>query len=210
MQPENKKTALILGASGLVGSELLQALLRDERYQQITCFLRRPLSAKVIDCYGDKIQPIVVDFDNLTDYQSYFNVDHVYVCLGTTIKDAGSQDAFRKVDYEYVLEAARCAKAEGAASFVWVSSVGADAKSKNFYLQTKGQLQQHIENLGLAHAKPVEPSLLLGKRSQFRFGEWLGVTLAPIYSWLLVGPLAKYRPVHAQDVALHMILKQRW
>lgn len=210
MQQQDKKTALILGASGLVGGVLLQKLLNDDRYQQITCFLRRPLSAKVIDCHGDKIQPIVVDFDHLADYQSYFHVDHIYVCLGTTIKDAGSQDAFRKVDYEYVFSAAQCAKEAGCQSVVWISSVGANPNSRNFYLRTKGLLQRDIETLGLPYAVPIEPSLLLGKRSQFRLGEWLAIKLLPAISWLLIGPWKKYRPVPAEVVAQQMIDAQRW
>jgi uncharacterized protein YbjT (DUF2867 family) len=210
MQQQDKKTALILGASGLVGGELLQALLRDDRYQQITCFLRRPLSAKVIDCHGDKIQPIVVDFEHLADYLTYFTVDHVYVCLGTTLKEAGSKEAFKQVDFDIVYNAAQCALDAGAGSFVWISSVGAHPHSRSFYLRTKGELEQQITALGLPHVQCVRPSLLLGKRATFRAAEWLAIKLRYLYQWLLIGPLKRYKPIAATKVARQMLEKQKW
>ncbi|XOV80877.1 MAG: NAD(P)H-binding protein [Aestuariibacter sp.] len=210
MQQQDKRTALILGASGLVGSELLQLLLQDERYQQVTCFLRQPLSAKVIDCHGDKIEPIVVDFDHLSDYLSYFSVDHIYVCLGTTIKQAGSKEDFKRVDYDYVYAAATCASEAGAGSFVWISSIGANPSSRNFYLRTKGELERDINGLGQLQAQCVQPSLLIGKRPGFRLGEWLAIKLRYIYQWLLTGPLIKYKPIEASEVARLMIARQIW
>ncbi len=86
MQKQDNKTALLLGATGLVGKSLLKQLLQDPRYAKVTCFLRTPMCAQVFENYEDKIEPIVIDFESMQDYASYFAVDHVYVCLGTTIK----------------------------------------------------------------------------------------------------------------------------
>lgn len=209
MHDQSMKTALLLGASGLVGAELLQKLLKDERYNKITCLLRRPLQGSLNAEYGDKLQPIVVEFDNLQDYEGYFAVDHVYVCLGTTIKKAKSKAAFRKVDFEYVHAAAQLARAQHAKGFVWISSVGADSKSGNFYLRVKGELEDSIFSMnGLDHAATVRPSLLLGDRQESRFGEQLGIMFGKCLSPLMMGPLAKYRPIEAATVAKQMIALQ--
>lgn len=211
MQQQNHKTALILGATGLVGSHLLKLLLRDERYGQITCLLRKPLPGNVTTGFEHKLQPVVIDFEYLQDYAGYFTVDHVYVCLGTTIKKAGSKKAFRKIDFEYVHAAAQLARSHNAGSFVWISSVGADAKSPNFYLRVKGELENAIFNLsGLENAATVRPSLLLGERQESRPAERLGIVLAPLISPLLCGPFKKYRPVEALTVARQMINLQAW
>ncbi|MDP5041589.1 MAG: epimerase, partial [Paraglaciecola sp.] len=137
--------------------------------------------------------------------------DSIYVCLGTTIKKAGSRANFRRVDFEYVHIAAQLARAQRAASFVWISSVGANAKSRNFYLRVKGELENAIMKMtGLEHASGVRPSLLLGEREEKRFGEWLGARLAKIMAPLFKGKLAKYRPVSAHEVAAQMIRLQRF
>lgn len=201
-----KKTALILGATGLVGKELLQQLVNDHRYGNIVCLLRRPLPTQhVIDLHG-KCQPMVVDFEELDQYQGYFKVDHVYVCLGTTIKRAGSRAAFRKVDFEYVHTAAQIAGLQNVKSFVWISSVGASAASKNFYLRVKGELENAIMSISyLKNASAVRPSLLLGERVEHRFGEGVAISLSKILAPLFKGRFRKYQPVHASTVAQQMI-----
>ena len=203
------KTALVLGATGLVGKSLVEQLCTDHRYQTITCLLRKPLSKDFFNTNAAKVQPIVVDFENLQDYQGYFGCDHIYLCLGTTIKKAGSKSAFRKVDFEYVYIAAQLAKSQRAGSFVWISSVGANAKSTNFYLRVKGELENAIFNMsGLHNASAVRPSLLLGEREEMRPAEKLGSVLSPLLSPLLIGGLSKYKPVQAADVAAQMIRLQ--
>ncbi len=201
-----KKSALVLGASGLVGKNLLQMLLDDPRYQRVVCLVRKPLAAKNINDPENKLQPIVLEFDALDQYQGYFKVDHVYVCLGTTIKQAGSKSAFRKVDFEYVHSAAQIAGLQGVNSFVWISSVGANALSRNFYLRVKGELENAILSMPhLKHASAVRPSLLLGERTEQRYAEQIGIILSKAISPLLVGKLRKYRPVLAKTVAQQMI-----
>lgn len=203
------KSALVLGATGLVGKTLVEQLCHDNRYNSVTCLIRKPLVKGLFKCATDKLQPIVVDFAQLEDYQGYFGVNHIYVCLGTTIKKAGSPEAFRKVDFEYVHIAAQLARAQRAESFVWISSVGADAKSKNFYLRVKGQLENAIINMsGLDNASAVRPSLLLGDRNESRPAEQLGGLLAKVISPFLIGGLSKYKPVKAADVAAQMIRLQ--
>jgi uncharacterized protein YbjT (DUF2867 family) len=210
------KTALVLGATGLVGKALVEQLCADHRYQTVTCLVRKPLSRDFFTANSlsnpttlTKIQPITVDFENLQDYQGYFGAEHVYVCLGTTIKKAGNKDAFRKVDFEYVHVAAQLARAQRAVSFVWISSVGADAKSPNFYLRVKGELENAIINMsGLDNASAVRPSLLLGERQEMRPAEKLASLMSPFLSPLLIGRFKKYKPVQAADVAAQMIRLQ--
>jgi uncharacterized protein YbjT (DUF2867 family) len=203
------KTALVLGATGLVGKTLVEQLCQDHRYQTVTCLLRKPLSKDFFSANADKIQPIVIDFEHLQDYQGYFGCQHIFVCLGTTIKIAGSKAAFRKVDFEYVHVAAQLARAQRAVSFVWISSVGANAKSHNFYLRVKGELENAILSMsGLDNACAVRPSLLLGERKEMRPAEKLASVISPFLSPLLLGGLMKYKPVQAGDVAAQMIRLQ--
>ena len=203
------KTALVLGATGLVGKKLVEQLCKDHRYKTVTCLLRKPLSKNFFTSSAGKVQPIVVDFENLQDYQGYFGSQHIYVCLGTTIKKAGSRSAFRKVDFEYVHVAAQLARAQRAVSFVWISSVGANAKSNSFYLRVKGELENAIISMsGLHNASAVRPSLLLGEREKMRPAEKLAGVLSPLFSPMLVGGLSKYKPVQAADVAAKMIRLQ--
>ncbi len=203
------KTALVLGATGLVGKALVEQLCRDRRYQTVTCLVRKPLSNDFFTGNASKVQPIVVNFDNLQDYQGYFGAQHIFVCLGTTIKKAGNKSAFRRVDFEYVHIAAQLARAQRAISFVWISSVGANAKSSNFYLRVKGELENAIINMsGLDNACAVRPSLLLGEREEMRPAEKLANMLTPLLSPFMLGGLSKYKPVHVADVAAQMIRLQ--
>lgn len=206
------KSALILGASGLVGQQLLQLLLSDPRYTRVTCLLRRPLAQRLYHDPQGKIQTIVADFTLLENYQGYFTVDHVYCCLGTTLKRAGSKSAFRKVDFEYVHAAAQLARAQRVEGFVWVSSVGANAHSRHFYLKVKGELENAIMRMPkLNHAAAVRPGVLIGDRKDDpRHLEALMVKILSVVQPLLIGSLRKYRPAHPLNVARQMIKHQRF
>lgn len=207
----DKLRALVLGATGLVGNKLVNQLLVDTRYKSVTLLLRKPLAQRLFVDDEHKLQPIVIDFTHLQDYQGYFGVEHVYVCLGTTLQQAGSKAKFREVDFEYVHIAAQLARAQRARSFVWISSVGAHAKSRNFYLRVKGELENAIIGMtGLDNASGVRPSLLLGERQEQRLGERIAMYLMRFISPLLRGKLAKYRPVHAAEVAAQMIRLQQF
>ncbi|WP_414828551.1 NAD(P)H-binding protein [Alteromonas sp. H39] len=206
-----KNSAIVLGATGLVGREVVSLLLQDPRYDAVTVLVRRPLSASMFDDPENKLNPVVIDFEQFQDYQGYFSVNHVYCCLGTTLKQAGSKSAFRKVDFEYVHIAAQLARAQRVDSFVWISSVGADATSSSFYLRVKGELENAIMRMPqLEHASAVRPSLLLGDRKDSRPMESVGQALAPVIKPLMVGPLKKYKPVKAGEVARKMISLQRF
>ena len=204
-----RKTACVIGASGLVGRSLVQQLLAHPGYKQVTCLVRRPLNASDYPDPEGKLQPVVIDFDVLQDYQGYFTVDHVYCALGTTIKKAGSRSAFRRVDFEFIHVCAQLARAQRAKGFVWVSSVGANKHSKNFYLKVKGELESSIISMPqLQHAAAVRPSLLIGERNEYRRAEQWGIKIANALSFCFIGPLAKYKPVHASSVAAQMIQLQ--
>ena len=197
--------ALVLGASGLVGKALVNQLCQDERYSQVTCLVRSPLSKSQYRDPLNKIQAIVIDFEELQDYQGYFSVEHVYCCLGTTIKQAGSQSNFRRVDFQFVHVAAQLTRAQRAKSFVWISSVGANAKSRSFYLKVKGELENAILRMPqLDNAAAVRPSFLLGHRAQKRTAESVGINIVKLLSPIMLGSLAKYRPVSAEQVAHQM------
>jgi uncharacterized protein YbjT (DUF2867 family) len=203
--------ALVLGASGLVGSALVSLLLADTRYQKVICLVRKPLQNSQFDDFAGKLEPIVIDYQQIEDYQGYFSAEHIYVCLGSTIKKAGSKGAFRKVDFELVHIAAQLARAQRAQSFVWISSLGANAKSANFYLRVKGELENAIFAMsGLDKASAVRPSLLLGERPETRLAEHLGIQFAQLVSPLMRGRLAKYKPITAEDVAAQMITLQQF
>lgn len=206
-----KYSAIVLGATGLVGKQLVHQLLSDARYTSVTLLVRRPLAADMFADPNNKLQVIVANFEQLDDYQGYFSVDHVYVCLGTTIKKAGSRAAFRHVDFELVHQAAQYARANHSKSFVWVSSVDANANSRSFYLRVKGELENAIFSMpGLENASAVRPSLLVGDRDEHRPGEQFAINVGKIIRPLMVGPLRKYRPVHASDVAARMIVLQQF
>ena len=200
------KTATVLGTTGLVGRALTQQLIADNRYAKVTAMVRKPLASNDFYDPQGKLEPLVIDFERLQDYQGYFTVDHVYCCLGTTLKTAGSRSAFRRVDFEFVHVAAQLARAQRANGFIWISSVGADAKSKNFYLRVKGELENAILTMPqLNHAAAVRPSLLLGQRADSRPAEEIGIFAGKLLAPMMFGPLKKYRPITAHRVAQQMI-----
>jgi uncharacterized protein YbjT (DUF2867 family) len=195
-----QRTALLLGASGLTGSHCLQLLLRDEAYSQVCIIVRRKLAVE-----HPKLAQHVVDFELLNYNEQLLKGDDVFCCLGTTIKTAGSQEAFKRVDYDYPLTAAKIAFKNGVKNFLLVSSNGADAKSNIFYSRVKGELENALKKIGFKSLLIFRPSLLLGKRSESRFGEKVGEILGNIFKPLLAGPLKKYRPIEAEVVARAMI-----
>lgn len=195
------KRAILAGASGLVGSHLLDQLLASSDYSTVTVLVRRGLGR-----HHEKLEERIVDFDRLAELGAdcFANTD-VYCALGTTIKKAGSQDAFRKVDYEYPVALATLAKEAKAERFLLVSSMGADATSGIFYSRVKGETEAAIRALGLPMVSFVRPSLLLGERAEFRLGERFAIVANRLLGFAFRGPLFKYRPIEAKAVAAAML-----
>jgi uncharacterized protein YbjT (DUF2867 family) len=192
---------LIAGATGLVGSSLLAQLLADSRTEKVVSVVRKARSAP-----HPKLEEAAVDFENLFDL-NVGQFDAAFCCLGTTIKKAGSQNAFRKVDHDFVLQFADLAKRSGAEKFLIVSALGANANSLIFYNRVKGEVEQDLRQLGFNSLVIFRPSLLLGHRKEARPFEQLAVKYYPFYRRFLVGPLMKQTPIHADDVARAMIEK---
>ncbi|KGK88121.1 oxidoreductase [Desulfosporosinus sp. HMP52] len=193
------KSALLLGASGLVGGELLNCLLSAPEYEKVQILVRKPLGFKHL-----KLEEHVIEFENLAQHKECFKVDDVFCCLGTTIKKAGNRKDFKKVDVEYPLEISKLAKEFGAVKFLVVSSMGADLHSKVFYSRMKGLLEENLKEIGFDSLHIFRPSLLLGDRKEVRLGESAAEVLAKGISFAFVGRLKKYKPIEAKTVALGM------
>ena len=159
--PTRARSALVLGATGLVGAALLARLLDDPRYASVRVLARRPLSRR-----HPKLSVEIADFERLDAHAHAFAVDDVFCCLGTTLRQAGSRAAFRRVDFDYVLAAARLCVAAGAGHYLWISAVGASPASAAFYSRVKGELEAAIARLPLRRWTAVRPSLLLGARAE--------------------------------------------
>ena len=198
------KTAVLLGASGLVGGYCLQTLLTDSLYARIHLLGRRELAA----ARHPRLAQKVVDFDALSQ-SDFAGADEVFCALGTTMRKAGSQQVFHRVDVDYPLAAARLSRKAGAKQFLLVSSVGADAAAKNFYLKTKGQLEQEIGKLGFKALHIFRPSLLLGKREEFRLGERIAMATLPLLNFAMMGGLRRYRAISAATVGKAMVAAAR-
>ncbi|MBI1966851.1 MAG: NAD(P)H-binding protein [Gemmatimonadetes bacterium] len=194
------RSALLAGATGLVGGHVLKLLLADHDYSQVTVLTRRtlPLGAP-------KLVQQVADFDRLAELAPFPQADDVFCCLGTTIRRAGSQDAFYKVDFTYVHDLARLAAARGAKQLLLVSSLGANPRSRVFYNRVKGKVEDAVRALPLHGIHLFRPSLLLGARAEFRLGERIATVASRAVSWAFVGPLANYRPIAAEVVARAMV-----
>jgi uncharacterized protein YbjT (DUF2867 family) len=196
--------AIVLGASGLTGSELVNQLLEDDYFDEIILFLRKKLPLS-----HPKLIQHCIDFNTLENYKDLIKADVVFCCLGTTIKNAGSQDAFKKVDFYYPTEFAKIAKQQGMKSFYLQSSLGADSKSDNFYLKTKGQTEEVIQQLDFESFASLRPSILLGQRSEFRFGEMIGKIGMQLFSFIFIGKLKHYKAIHVKKVAQAMITQAK-
>jgi uncharacterized protein YbjT (DUF2867 family) len=192
-------TAWLAGASGLVGGHLLSELQADAHFSKIVLLGRRPLGVA-----DPKVEERVVDFAAL-DGSALPPAGTVFVALGTTIKKAGSQEAFRKVDFDAVVNVARAAKQAGASRIVIVSSLGADAHSRVFYNRVKGEAERAVIDVGLPSTIVVRPSILDGDRKESRPGERVGLAAMRTFGFVLVGGLRRYRAIHAHTVARAML-----
>jgi uncharacterized protein YbjT (DUF2867 family) len=193
------RTALLAGPTGLVGSELLKLLLADPGYREVRALSRRPLPIE-----HAKLEVLITDYADVRKLGPGLGVDDVFCCLGTTLRTAGSRAAFERVDYGMVLDLARATREAGAARFVVVSAAGT-SDSGAFYSRVKARMERDVATLGFPVVHIVRPSLLLGGRSEHRPGESIAQKLSPLLAPLMRGPLLKYRPVQASEVAQAMV-----
>lgn len=192
------KTALVAGASGLVGRFLLNELLESGNYGQVKILIRKPLE-KV----HPRLQQVPFDYDK--PEASLVKADVVFCCLGTTIKKAGSKEAFRKVDFQYPLEVAQMALKNGCKRFAIVTAIGSDKASKIFYSRVKGELEEELKTMPFESLCIYRPSMLLGPRGEFRMGEEVGKAMMKTIGFMFP---ANYRAVHASQVARAMVYDQ--
>jgi len=194
---DTTRRVLLAGATGLVGSEVLRLLLADPTVSRVIALSRRPLPDE-----SHKLEARVVDFDVLEASRDVFAVDQVICALGTTIRQAGSQHAFRRVDHDYPIAIAKLALEAGARHYLLVSALGANADSRVFYNRVKGEVEQALRAMPFRSLTIARPSLLLGDRAERRFGEEVGKRIG----WLLP---KRFRPVHARDVAAAIVAAAR-
>ena len=189
--------ALVIGATGAVGKDLVGLLLSDETIERVDIFVRREVQIR-----SDKLFTHIVDFNHPETWVGELQGDVLFSCLGTTIRAAGSQDAQWKVDYTYQYEAAKAAKANGVKTYVLVSSVGANAKSKEFYTKMKGALDEAIQELGFEGCFILRPPSLIRKGSD-RFGEKVGIVALKAFN--AIGLMRSFTPMPTEAVAAAMI-----
>jgi len=196
---KDKKTAIIFGASGLVGGHCLQALLQQEIYHEVQSFGRRKLLIA-----HEKLTQYVIDFDKMEASGQEIKGNDVFICLGTTRAKAG-KDGFIKVDFDYSFNAAKFAAMNGANQLLLVSSVGADANSFLLYSKTKGQLEEAVKRLPFWATHILQPSLLLGNREEVRIGEKMAIGISSLFNRFSNGLLGIYTPIEAETVAKAMV-----
>jgi uncharacterized protein YbjT (DUF2867 family) len=196
------RTALLAGATGLVGGHLLRRLLAEPRYRQIIAVSRKELGIE-----HPKLRALITGFDAVEAAIAGLGetVDDAFCALGTTIKATGSREAFLRVDFGYVVAFARAARAAGAQRLMLISAIGASARSAIFYLRVKGETEEAVAALGYPALHIFRPSLLLGRRTESRPREALGMALAPFLNPLMLGRAKAYRGIPADTVAAAMI-----
>jgi uncharacterized protein YbjT (DUF2867 family) len=194
------RIALVAGATGLVGGFLVNSLIEAPEYARVFALTRRPFAKD-----HAKLANRIVVFERMAEQLKGLTANDAFCCIGTTIAEAGSQEAFREADVDAVLLFAQAARAAQATRFVVVSSVGADARSTKFYLRTKGEMEEAVSGLGFASVDILQPSLLLGPRKAVRPLELAGRLLAPLVNPLLTGTREQYRAIPAEIVARAML-----
>ncbi len=196
-----ERIALVAGATGLVGRSLVDILVHESTYDRIKVLVRQ-----IVPDWQSytQVEQLVTDYDHLDQHADTWQATDVYCCLGTTIKQAGSQERMYQIDVTYPLRLAELARARGAEHFLLISAMGADANSRIFYSRIKGELEQQLSVLGYPSLSIVQPSLLLGERKEFRLGERTAAAISSIVSPLLRGGLSKYKPIQATTVAKAM------
>ena len=194
------KTALLFGASGLVGSHVLSQLISNNNYSKIKLFAR-----STINVSDPRIEIIQTDFNNLENHKEDIIGDDCFFCIGTTKKNSPDKNEYKKVELEVPKQIAQIAKSNSVNSFVFVSSGYADPKSSGDYLRFKGEVEEELKRLNFPKLRIMRPSFLLGDRKEKRIGEKIGIFVFKLLSPLFVGPLKKMKPIHSATVAKAMI-----
>ncbi len=195
-----KKTAIVLGATGLTGNILLYKLLIDERYNKVKVFTRKPLENN-----NSKIDEVICDLLELNKVKDEFYGDEVFCCIGTTTNKTPNKGLYRKIDFGIPVSSALLCKENKIPTFLVMSSLGANAKSSIFYNKTKGEMENAVLDQDIKNTFILRPSIINGNRNEERAGEKIGIVLMKIIQPLLIGGIRKYRAINAEDIATAMI-----
>jgi uncharacterized protein YbjT (DUF2867 family) len=195
-----KKSAIILGATGLTGNIVLNKLLTDSRYNKIKIFTRKPLRLE-----NTKVTEILCDLLDVESYKDNFFADEVFCCIGTTTKKTPDKELYKKIDYGISVDSAKLCKQNCINTFIVMSSMGANAKSSIFYSKTKGEMEEAVFKQKIKNTYVLRPSIIGGNRNESRFTEKVGLVAMKIFDPLLVGLLRKYRTINAETIANAMI-----
>ena len=193
------KKAIIVGASGLIGSKLLDVLLNQPEYDQVLSIGRKKIKSR-----NTKLEQIVVEFDDIEDHEDQIKGDVIFCCLGTTRRDTPDLNDYRKIDHDYPLRLAEIALRNGIEQYHLVSAMGARSDASNFYTKIKGDTEDDLKKVGLKGLFIYQPSLLIGHRNKPRVMETIAVWVMKIVSPLMLGDFKKYRAIQALDVAKAM------
>ncbi len=196
----SKKSAIILGATGLTGSLLLNELLEDHRYDTIKIFSRSASPVR-----HPKLKEYLGDLLSLSSFKSDFKADEVYCCIGTTKSKTPDKEKYRSIDYGIPVAAAQLCKENDITTFLVISALGADAKSAIFYNKIKGEMEEAVLGQNIAHTFILQPSIIGGQRDERRLGEWIAKKLFSVFNIVLQGPLKKYRSIQSSTIAKAMV-----
>lgn len=191
---------VIIGASGLIGNEVLRLSLENQEIEHITILVRKTLNLN-----HPKLKEVITDFKNLADIEAIVNGDTIICCLGTTRKKTPNLAEYKMIDFDLTVNLARIAKQQNVKQLHVISAIGADPKSKIFYNRLKGETEQALIDLQFPQTIIYRPSLLIGRREEFRFGEFIAQKLAPLFDFLLIGSLKKYHSITANKVAIAVL-----
>lgn len=194
------KKAILLGATGLIGHNLLYKLLSDETYNEVLIISRKSSNITHV-----KLKEIILNFDEIANYSAEINGNVIFCCLGTTIKNTPDLSMYRKIDYQYPLDVAKIAFANGVQQYHLISSMGANVKSKLFYSRTKGEVERDLQKIPFEVIHIYQPALLDGNRKEERPAENVMIGLFRLLNPILIGPLKKYRSIKIEKVASAML-----
>ena len=190
-------TAIVAGSTGLIGSQLTGLLLEDSYYEKVIVLSRKPQTLN-----HPKLRSVIINFDQLGNYSDALQGDDIYCCLGTTIKVAGSKEAFYKVDHDYPLSLAAIAKAGGAKQYLIVTALGSDKNSSIFYNKVKGEVEEDLKKIGFESLHIFQPSMLMGPRTEKRSGEEIGQSVMRFLGFLIP---KKFKVIESIRVARAML-----